>query len=262
MGVRDGEFCGVDPGTFLNAAARFFLKLKHISRKSVLPGYKPDAKEEAFSFAGTARWKEYLDWDNEACQGKFLYKEAPMGVPLSQEIWESSGCTWTREVLAPPLASVLRETPVKKSNISKGFLYSEHLAWQKQLLKLIGAMRYCIIPLSISYLNTDDKWYEWFGGTGCINSTSFRWWSMKKLKIKLPDLLNKGGIEFKIGVCARNLTPEYPSPVEGTFWKTDDEYTISIAPDAYGSSELRIYGAADLSRHPEFKEYFDSDTEQ
>ena len=266
MGIRGEEFCGVNPCTFLNAGARFFFKLKHLARKSLLPGYTPDEKELNFSFSGVAKWKEYLDWGNSACRRKFLYSEVPLGVPLARDIWESSGTEWPKEVLAPSLESVLDESPVTLPQdpywCPSGCMHTGNLDWQKQLLKLIRAMRYCIIPLEITYQRTDGTWYEWFGGSGCVNNANYKWKNVHQFVFKVPDLWGSGGRGYKIGVYARNLTPEYPVPVEGTFWKNTKEYRITVGENRYGASELRIYGAADLSCHPEFEEYFDNEPEQ
>ena len=259
MGIRDGKFYGVEHFKFLDTADLFFREIKYLCKKVS----SSDAELDKTSFfMGKLKTKLVLDF-NEGINNvgsRFRYEFPRTTVPLSDEVWESNGCNWGKEIISPKLEKVINETPVTLGDSYKANLFESDLKFQKQLLKLIGAMRYCIIPLSISYQGSDDKWHEWYGGTGYINSTSFRWWSVKKLKIRVPDVWKTGGTECKIGVYAKNLTPEYPAPVEGTFWKTDDEYTISIAPEAAGSSELRIYGAADLINHSEIGKYFEPET--
>ena len=262
MGIRGDEFHGVDPGLFLNTGARFFLKLKHMCRKSVLPGYTPDAREANFSFAGTARYLEHLDWDDPVCRKKFLYQEPPMGVPLSRENWEAAAPRWDEDVLKPSLESILKEAPVSRKEVTPGFLHTGNLEWQKQLLKLIRAMNFCIVPLEIRYETSDGTWHEWFGNTGCVNVYYFRWDSFKRFHVKIPDMWLTPGVQYKIGIWAENHTPEYEVPVNGGLWKNEKEYTFVNSAPIYGTSEVRIYGAVDLKLHPDFREYFENETQQ
>jgi outer membrane protein insertion porin family len=70
------------------------------------------------------------------------------------------------------------------------------------------------------------------------------------------------GVQYKIGIWAENHTPEYEVPVNGGLWKNEKEYTFVNSAPIYGTSEVRIYGAVDLKLHPDFREYFENETQQ
>ena len=58
MGIRDGNFTGVLPSRFLNAAYRFFFELYMRSHQSLEPEWKPwdFEKRDKFKFNGLRKW--------------------------------------------------------------------------------------------------------------------------------------------------------------------------------------------------------------
>ena len=256
MGMRDGNFCGVNPATFLNTAYRFFLTLKTSCRKAVTPEYRPSDAEESFSFNGLAKSREYLDWEYYSTKERFSYDRAPLGAPFAPEKWEDPHPLWDAEVLERTRDDVLGEesfTHGPHDTYTRGFIFD--LQFQKQLYKLIQKFRFSIIPLEVSYLGNDGKWHEWFGNTGCVNLTCY-WSSYKRWKVRIPEYFRKEQALCKIGVYAKNQSPGYRVPIDGSFWNESYEYTTP-AVSSTGWSTLRIYGAIDLSTHPDFKKYID-----
>lgn len=270
MGIRDGKFLGVEPYVFLRECASFFYELDIACRKVKNPSYDPGYTLAQRSYYGHAKHRTPLTWNNSDCKSRFCYKEAPYGVPLAQDVWESPGTEWPKEVLAPSLESVIKEAPVELPLVNYyypiGCMHTGNLDWQKQLLKLIRAMRYCIIPLTISYQEDNGKWFDMISPS--VNAAQFHWGLYRQIRIKIPEYWQ--GEEsaagetnsFKIGIYARNITPDYVDennipPVTGMFWTTDKEYIINVTEENSSSlSELRIYGAVDLSKHPDFRKYF------
>lgn len=260
LGIRDGEFHGVDPTRFLNTAANFFIKLKHSCRKSIMPGYTANNKALSYSFAGLCRWhgSQQLDWSNPYCKDRFIYQRAPLGTPITPENLAADPI-WDNNVTSPSLESILKEPRITRE-YAAGVRFYDELEWQKQLMKLIQAMRYCIIPIDVHYMLHDGIWREWYHATGCVNNNVY-WSDKKRMHVRIPEYWDHEGLRFKLGVWAKKASEGEGVPVEGAFWVNAKEYTIVVPPELYTNSLLRIYGVIDLSIHPDFREYFEHSEE-
>lgn len=262
MGMRDGKFCGVNPCTFLNTAYRFFFELKTACRRSIAPGYSPSDSDKYFSFTGKAIYEEYLAWNRGVGQDRLSYGNAPYGTPFPREKWDAPRPSWEDDTLSPKLADVLQEEPFSFPNQYAGqFFSSKTLDFSKQLYSLIQKMRFCIIPIECFYRDPGSlKWHKW-SNYGYLNRT-VSWGGKRRLKFQIPEYWRKEQTQCKIGVCARNITPEFKVPIDGSFWEGTEYTTPESADDVYGESEMRVYGVIDLSTHPDFRKYIDSYSQQ
>lgn len=263
MGMRDSQFCGVNPCTFLNTAYRFFFELKTACRRSIVPGYSPSDSDKYFSITGKAIYQEYLAWNRGVGQNRFSYGNAPYGTPFPREKWDAPRPSWEDDTLSPKLADVLLEEPFSFPNQYAGqYFSSKTLDFSKQLYSLIQKMRFCIIPIECFHRDAGYlEWHEYWGNSGCVNNT-ISWRGKRRLKFQIPEYWRKEQTQCKIGVCARNITPEFKVPIDGSFWKGTEYTTPESADDVIGESEMRVYGVIDLSTHPDFRKYIDSYSQQ
>lgn len=276
MGMRNGEFRGVVPAAFMNSAYRFFLDLRDRCRQNINPAYTPPVHEQNFTFNGVDRFGYWRGWNNfDFYESFFTFQPSPhgtpLGIPIPEELWKTAEPDWEKvffteeEILGektihhPSMASQRGEGPTAAR-------YGNGTEWEKQRYRLILKMRYCLVPLQIyarrSY--NDSTFYEYYGSrSGCINNSAFYWADYPQLYVKLPEYWTQEKTVYKIGIYAENLTSCSKVPLEGSRWISDKSFRTVREPAVnywQSHSILRIYGAVDLSTHPDFKKYFHSDT--
>jgi hypothetical protein len=176
---------------------------------------------------------------------------------LPKEVWDDPHPQWEEKTLHPELADILQEEPFSPELTERNCTVYRGLEIPTQIYTLIQKMRYCIIPLECFFSNQWQDWTEWFYNTGCINQPQYYWNYNRRLKVIIPEYWRKENTQYKIGVYAKNTTPGDAVPVNGSFWKNAAEYTTPGIASTNGISDVRIYGAIDLSTHPDFKKYID-----
>lgn len=264
MGMRSGLFKGTNPATFMNCAYRFFLDLRYQCRKSwdpsiVLPDYET-------KFVFNARDKNWRDFTNNFYRRYFTYREVPMGTPIPEEVWNSDKPTWEKTSFTEE--EILGEKPIihpledlSKPGGGKG-QFSMTCDWESQRYRLIQKMRYCLVPIKIMVFEAlyDKTWKNWYGNTGFLDRDGFGWEGYSRVRASFFDYWTQGNTVFKIGIFAENKTPGLKVPFNGGRWISQKEFTSAKAPDDdpwLGISTLRIYGAVDLSTHPDYEKFFD-----
>ena len=266
MGMREGVFRGTTPAVFMNELYKFFLNLRDQCRRDVYSTYVTPESEKNFNFTGRDKFGRWQGLGYDFYRSKFTYQPVPLGSPIPEELWTTENPEWKKTSFSEK--ELLNEEIVPHEltiSYNGGPYKSMSMQWEKQRYRVVQKMRYCIIPLKILTRDTwwdpsGERWYEWYGNTGCVDQGSFSWESYRQLKVSVPDFWTKEGTQYKIGVFAENNEPYTQAPVSGCRWFTQKELTTSQAPAGSkwrGSSTLRIYGAVDLSTHPDYSKYFD-----
>ena len=261
MGIRDGNFTGVLPSRFLNAAYRFFFELYMRSHQSLEPEWKPwdFEKRDEFKFNGLRKWD--MDGDERRfLLNCFSFQSVPYGSPLSQTFWESSRPEWSYETLYPTEAALIGEeiapNPVQQLDFKKCLQRVGNFLWEKQRYKVINQMRFCTIPLQVRYRTKTYPEWTAYSQINHINAT-IGWQNEIQFKITIPSYWCADSVDRKIGICAKTLSENLKTALEGCYWRKTDLFVTDTVPDREsGLSELRIYGAVDLATHPDFKHYF------
>ena len=262
MGMREGVFRGTNPATFLNEAYRFFLNLKDQCYRDAYNSWVTPESEKNYTFNARDKFGVWRGITDAIYQNRFTFQTAPLGSPIPEELWTTDTPQWVKSSFTEQ--EILNEEIIPHElTISHGAPYrSMSMQWEKQRYRLIQKMRYCLIPLKILTTTGYDlsSWYEWYGNTGCIDKPSFSWESHPRIKVTVPDFWTKEGTQYKIGIFAKSSDNYTRSPLNGCRWFTQKELTTTAAPSGSpwtGSSTLRIYGAVDLSTHPDYSKYFD-----
>lgn len=263
MGMRDGVFRGTVPAAFMNETYRFFLNLREACRKIVNPAYITPESEKNYTFNARDRFGHWRGFDYDTYRDKFTYQPVPLGSPIPEEVWNAEKPEWKKTAFSEKELLNEEIIPHELTYGGRGPYLNNTTQWEKQRYRLIQKMRYCIIPLQVAVrenYGNKDLWREYYGSTGCVDSAFFNWETYLQLRITVPDYWTKEGTCYKIGLFAENKDPYTKAPISGCRWEERRELTTSKAPaDApyLGRSVLRIYGAADLSTHPDYSKYFD-----
>ena len=144
-------------------------------------------------------------------------------------------------------------------------------AWPVQRYKVIQQLRYITVPLDIrvevqNWGTSEWYWVDWYSEAGnsqygCINKTVypyFDWIFLRKIEAKFADYWTQGNTVCKIGVFGEKPYDGYSIQIDGCFWVNDKEYSCTRSSGVENPEQkLRIYGAVDLSTHPDFAQYFD-----
>lgn len=264
MGMRDGVFRGTVPAAFMNAAYRFFLTLRDQCRMNVYDSYRPSASETAFVFNARDKFGNWRGFDYRMFRDKFTFQAPPLGSPIPEELWTTGRPEWTKISFSEEelLGEEIIPHPYNADNTGRAIgRLSMSMQWETQRYKLIQKMRWCIIPLKVSvrYSHYNDWWREWYGNRACIDY-NFPWEIYPQIKVSFSDYWTQEDTVYKIGIYAKKLHPDYRTPIEGCYWVKDKTFTTPPWPPDqrwFGESSLRIYGAVDLSTHPDYQHYFD-----
>ena len=269
MGIRKGKFRGVVPVHFLDKACRFFSSLREECRKSLSPEYAAGEKESTFSNKDkSGAWQVNSGnlWRLFSYEGNISGKPVPpLGTPVPEELWSGDPPDWSKNFFSEE--EILGEKVIPHpldNNRGGGRFLRTPIGWEQQRYWLIQKMRFCIVPLKITWCSSfDNVWYEHSGGyageRGFINSDAFNWEGRKYLRLTFPDFFLQGACCCKIALAAEKISGK-KVPIEGKRWITGFPFTTAAPPGDEswdGISKLRVYGIADLSTHPGFASYFD-----
>ena len=274
MGVGDGRMNGVEPGAFLNAAYAFFGEV----RKHVWPdrtsAWLPDW---GFSLRRKAGERERRNWNDWVLLGRYLSFPAEteaLGRPIPETFWNSlpgwNGIfAQTEETL---LGGETVPCPYGSSPMRAEIMDP---AWPLQRYGIIRKMRYMTVPLNIRTKVYDPYtgsvyWTDHYSESyqyGYLNTGGFYWNGLDDggryicIEAQLPEYWAQGSTVCRIafeGGWADPGSTYPPPPVDGCGWHDGDRYFSGEYTGQFSSrGVLRLFGAADLSTHPDFARYFD-----
>ena len=272
MGVIDGKMRGVNPCRFLNAAYRFFQDLKYEMRHSVKTDHHASEWHD-FSFDRLLRYEMHGRsdlpshiWLNFSTKSNDGYA---FNTPITEEQWNSEAPDWNT-VFSMSEKDLLGEEPISYPALSAlfGGAYISDIPWLEQRCKLIQKVRFVTVPLKIRVLNTpystsEGEWIDWGYNKGCIDWEDFQWFYYRQIEADIPEYWCKEGTVCKIGVNSEYLTPYYTSPpFDGDFWVSGPHFKSGKTDYKERYSKIKLYGAVDLATHPDFKKYFDINTNE
>lgn len=225
MGIVNGKMFGVWPGVFLSAAYGFFAAV----RAKAYPSGLYNFPEQSFDFLRKAGTGLYVPTRRIALDRNYIF-----GSPVGAANW--NGLPDWPSSFALTEADLIGEALVPNPfNIWRDV---SEPAWALQRYKLIQALRYIVIPLKITVYGQSHE--DYFVG--------IKWTDGEELTATMPDY-------WRQGVSRIGIEGESGKPV-GTSWITSSSWSYTYhGEDVYQT--LRIYGAADLSTHPDFSQYFD-----
>lgn len=274
MGLSGGRMNGVDPCTFLNAAYGFFAEVrKHI---------RPDTESEQlrdFDFslrrkAGEHELNTRSDWELLGKSLSFPVENKVLGRPIPEIYWNTvpdrSGIfTQTEEtLLGGETVPCPYAAPLMRREIMDP-------AWPLQRYGLIQKMRYMTVPLNIRSKVRDSGtgavfWVDHYSESwqyGYLDTENFYWNGRLNtgryilLEAEIPEYWRWGNTVCKIafeGDRAEHYNGCPPPPVVGRGWHDGGRYLAGDYAGEYPfSGVVRLFGAADLSTHPDFARYFD-----
>ena len=225
--LADGSTFGVDPFAFLSTAYDFWRLLGSHSGATV-----PDIE---FAYC----WKGHEPAINTWSALNFILQPGAIsswsgwigGInrPVPEASWNNSP-DWAA-INALSTAAILGETVIEcPYRSSRDVMLAD---WPRQRLKLIRLSRYMVVPLDgAPYLS---GYYQWDDGKTLTASFPAYWQQATSRKI---------GVNGESG-----------KPVSGQFWQAD---TWSFTYTGDGTDQqLSVYGAVDLTTHPDFEQYFD-----
>jgi hypothetical protein len=274
MGMREDQFKGVIPEKFLEKCFAFFSSLRNQCRKDLDPYYTPPSWERYMNFYGKDKFLGTRTYSSDAYNDYWSYftyfsssprngNKVPVGSPVPEELWQSDQPRWEKTDFSEKELLQEEISPHPLNNNRSGGGFAASLNWHRQRYRLIQKMRYCIVPLQISYQEYYSRnWYNMSGGF--VDSSSFSWDHIYKLRMQFPEYWCLAGTSLKIGVYAEKV---YGTrlPLSGSFMHRGSSFTTDPPPVGkswQGSSLLRVYGMADLSTHPDFSHYFEINTEK
>lgn len=118
-----------------------------------------------------------------------------------------------------------------------GVLWSHLMEWGEQKYKYVQLMRYIQVPVKVSFSSLKYLTSDYFTMGDYLYT------------VELPSYWKKGGADSKIAVIIFKEDDTYLS-------KWIDSSIKITKKDGYG---FYVYGAVDLSTHPDFVGYFDDD---
>jgi len=148
-------------------------------------------------------------------------------------------------------------------------------AWPLQRYELIRKMRYMTIPLNIRSKVRDpntgavswiDHYYQSYQ-YGYLNTDNFYWNGRLDtgryilLEAEIPEYWTRGSAVCRIAFEGGWSEPDNgypPPPVAGRGWHDGGRYLAGEYAGQFSARGIvRLFGAADLSTHPDFARYFD-----
>ena len=282
MGLVNARMYAVDPCTFMNTAYGFFhdlrLALWPVDDTTWQSLHLPD-----YDFALHRRCGDIgisgAAWPDLDSALSFPNEEDRLGWPVPENYWNSIPkwseiFTCNEETL---IGEEILHSPYYEYGARPGL---NDPAWPIQRYKVMQKMRYITIPLNIRVKDYElwsdtATWHEWVIPNRIynhsINSTNFNWGARGyyngylQIEAEVPEYWTRGNAVCKIGYEGGWHGGGYEAqpPISGCVWNSGNrflssEYTGSISPMA----TVRLFGAIDLSTHPDFAEYFDTNEEE
>ena len=148
-------------------------------------------------------------------------------------------------------------------------------AWPLQRSGIIQKMRYLTVPLDIRSklydLYSDSVyWTDHYGESrqyGYLSTDDFRWNGSDdggryiRIEAQIPEYWAQGNTVCKIAFEGGWYDPDGscpPPPVDGCGWHDGSRYSTGEYTGRFSArGVVRLFGAADLSTHPDFARYFD-----
>ena len=253
IGIIDGgTFFGVLPGAFLQTAWGFLSEIKN----RLWPWMY---QMSAHDFSGWQKSWPIPDWQYDYFERSFRVIDSyvTFGAPVSPAVL--SGSPDWNAVFTATEGGLLGQTVIpfpyymrKISVMAPG--------WYKQRYALYQLFRYTVVPLDITlrhYYNNTRTDVE----TDHVASSYFVWGTEEshggsdwydKIDVSFPAYWSQA-TTCKIGIEGEAGKPLGISWVDGKTWS----YQYTGAEPT--SQTLTIYGAVDLTTHPDFSQYFDID---
>ena len=282
MGLTGGRMNGVNPCVFLNNAYSFFYDL----RKNIWPDdssrWIPQWDFSLRRKAGEREPRNWIDWEflgGYLSFNRYQGTYSPFFVPVRKVYWDT---LFSRDdIFNETEESLLGETIVPcpySATIMRTAIMDP--AWPTQRYKIIQQMRYLTVPLEIRvkiydiYSGGQIYWTDWYSESfwqrGYSDTDEFKWCGKDhggrylQLEAKFPEYWRKGDTVCKISYEGGWYYPEVtlpPPPINGRGWYDGRDYLTEEYTGQYSErGVVRLYGAVDLSTHPDYAEYFDVNT--
>ena len=289
MGVVRGRMNGVNPCTFLNTAYGFFQQTREKTRYE-----KEHSTDWDFLLRRKAGEADSLDWRKWREAGERLtFPAAPeewggLARPIPESYWNSVP-RWS-SILSLNEEALLGEDIIPWPYASQSRPAIMDPAWPRQRYKVIQQMRYMTVPLHIrtkekKYIPTYPYYtFAWgdyspqISNPYFINTRYFGWCGKelggdyRQVEARIPEYWTQRNTVCKIGleggwsdVGEAPVAPPGapPPPINGCYWHNSSTY-LSGEYTEEGSywGTVRLFGAVDLSTHPDFAQFFDINEEE
>lgn len=278
MGVIGAEMRGVDPCTFLNTAYGFFKELRQQIRPEWDSFHLPDWDFARHRKAGDRGMRGGVYWpalERDLSFPSGYYGQ--LGLPIPESYWNSVP-RWS-EILTCDEARLIGEDILQSPYGYGARPAVMDPAWPVQRYKVIQKMRYITVPLNIrtkewNWQYNRVEWVDYRDPSGSdifahsINRDDFDWTAPGRggqyiqIEAQISEYWARENVVCKIGYEGgwrySGLDREQPPPINGSAWVGGDRF---LSGEYTGSASwpgiVRLFGAVDLSTHPDFERYFD-----